>query len=228
MLLHLNVGRFNGLGYSWLFLNLLAGFDSFAVFLNGWILIFLLGLWSLFLLWLSSIFAYFLQTGPFCANSGVLSRFLSFSARLRRFWSLWFIILDNGRIIVWVRCGLFLGLLGICFLITLLLLCFDTHSFDTFLLFSLKLGRNIFTFHCLDCNLRARWLLRLLLCSAVMAGKGIILEVWDFSLQTGIKDQKGALCIQFNSGLTRLMPKQWGWNHCSQWSQPIITAVSGC
>ena len=24
------------------------------------------------------------------------------------------------------------------------------------------------------------------------------------------------------------MPKQCGWNHYSQWSQPIITAVSGC
>ena len=31
-----------------------------------------------------------------------------------------------------------------------------------------------------------------------------------------------------NSILTKLMPKQCGWNHCSQTSQAIISSVSGC
>ena len=181
MFFHLYICSSWGFDWRWLF-------DKYFCFrfLWCWICIFLSRLYSLFLLWLSYITGQLPLTASFCANPCILSRFLSFIA------SLWQFFLDQGdryfllyvwRTFIWqwilwsFSSWQLFWLLSICFLISLFLLTFCTRCF-TKLLFLYFFISSI-----LNSHLWATWLHVFLLSCTIMAGKGIIFKVGNFSLE---------------------------------------------
>ena len=158
-------------------------------------------------------------TFSFCANDLCFCSFLSFFAafwRLRGFWVL-ILIAFSWCFRLWWLLWLFDSLFKRSFCIPLLWFLFLCLLIFLFI----WLWNNFFRFT-LDRYFFLSWLLRLSFGSTIVARKGVVFEVRDFSLREliVIRGKKFEL--------TRSIPKQWGWNHCSQWSHPIMTCVSGC